>query len=159
LGSGHNNRGNVLRATGRLPEAEKEYDQALSILKQLATDFPNQPDLQNELASNYVNLAGFHAEQGNWAAAKRLLLEGQLHHLAALKANPRTSAYQQFYGTHPNALTRVHGGLLEPKDAVPTAETVRDLGWNPPADAYDAACFLSVCVPIVAKHDKLDDKQ
>ena len=33
------------------------------------------------------------------------------------------------------------------------------LRWDAPADAYDAACLLSLCVPIVAKHDKLDDRQ
>src|SRR5262249_35748711 len=44
-------------------------------------------------------------------------------------------------------------------DAVRTAETCRDLGWDAPADAYDAACWLSRCVPIVAKHDKLDAAQ
>ena len=48
---------------------------------------------------------------------------------------------------------------MEQDDAVRTAETHRDLGWDAPADAYDAACFLSQGVPIVAKHDKLDDKQ
>ena len=56
-------------------------------------------------------------------------------------------------------LTEVHAGLLEQEDAVRTAETCRDLGWNGPADAYAAACCLSQCIPIVAKHDKLDDKQ
>jgi hypothetical protein len=49
--------------------------------------------------------------------------------------------------------------LLEPEDAVRAAETARDLGWDAPGDAYDAALTLSYCVPIVAKHDKLDDRQ
>ena len=106
-----------------------------------------------------MNLAILHQQQGNWAAAKRLLLEGRPHHLAALKANPRHPTYRQFYRNHLNVLTEVHAGLLEQEDAVRTAETCRDLGWNAPADAYDAACFLSQCIPIVAKHDKLDDKQ
>jgi hypothetical protein len=56
-------------------------------------------------------------------------------------------------------LTAAHAGLLEREDAVRTTETCRDLGWNAPADAYNAACFLSRCVPIVAKHDKLDARQ
>jgi hypothetical protein len=56
-------------------------------------------------------------------------------------------------------LTEVHAGLLEQQNAVRTAETCRDLGWDAPADAYSAACALSQCVPIVAKHDKLDDQQ
>ena len=56
-------------------------------------------------------------------------------------------------------LTAAHAGLLEREDAVRTAETCRDLGWNAPAYAYNAACFLSLCVPIVAKHDGLDATQ
>jgi tetratricopeptide (TPR) repeat protein len=154
----HGNRGNVLHAEGRIKEAEKEYDLALNIFKQLAADFPDQPDLQNELAGNYVNLALVNQKQGSWATAKRLLLEGLPHHLAALKANPRQPTYRQFYRNHLNALATVHAGLLEPDDAVRAAATCRDLGWDAPADAYDAACSLSRCVPIVARHDKLDDK-
>jgi hypothetical protein len=106
-----------------------------------------------------VNLAFFQQRQGNPAAAKRLLLEGRAHQLAALAANPRHPTYRQFYRNHLNLLTWVHATLLEPEDAVRTAETCRDLGWNAPADAYDAACFLSQCVPIAAKHSRLDDTQ
>jgi tetratricopeptide (TPR) repeat protein len=158
LASSHNNRGNLLRIMGRLTEAQKDCDQALRIRKQLAADFPNRPDLQNELAGTCANLALLHQQQGNWAAARRVLLEGRPHHLAALKANPRHPTYRQFYRNHLMVLTEAHAGLLEPEDAVRTAETVRDLGWSAPADAYDAACSLSLCIPIVAKHDKLDDK-
>src|SRR5262249_28548441 len=95
----------------------------------------------------------------NWAAAKRLLLEGEPHDLAALKANPRNPSYRQFYHKHLAMLTVVHAGLLEKDEAVRTAAARRDLGWDPPADAYDAARFLSLCVPIVAKHDRLDATQ
>jgi hypothetical protein len=105
-----------------------------------------------------VNLALLHRQQRNWAAAKRLLLEGRPHHLAALKVNPRRPVYRPFYRNHLGVLTTVHARLLEPEDAVRTAQTCRDLGWDAPADAYDA-CFLSLCVPIVAEHDNLDDKQ
>jgi hypothetical protein len=141
---------------GRLPEAERDYDQALSIRRQLAADFPNQPDLQNDLATTCANLATLHQRPGDWATAKRLLLEGRPHLLAALKANPQHPTYRQVYRNHLMVLTAVHAGLLERDDAVRTAETCRDLGWNAPADAYNAACFLSLCVPVVAKHDKLD---
>jgi hypothetical protein len=98
-------------------------------------------------------------EKRKWTAAKRLLLEGRPHHLAALKANPRHPTYRQFYRNHLAVLTKVHAGLRGQADAVRTAETCRDLGWNAPADAYDAACFPSRCIPIVAKHDELDAEQ
>jgi tetratricopeptide (TPR) repeat protein len=159
LAGSHNNRGILLGDTARLQEAEKDYDQALSIQKQLATDFPNQPDLRSELANTYGNLANLHRKQGNYAAAKRLLVEARPHHLAALKANPRHPTYRQFYRNHLSVLTAVHAGLLEQEDAVRTAETLRDLNWDAPADAYAAACGLSLCVPIVAKHNKLGGKQ
>jgi serine/threonine protein kinase/Tfp pilus assembly protein PilF len=155
----HNTRGDLLRATGRLQEAKKDFDQALSIEKQLAADLPNQPDLRNELAGICLNLALLHLQQGNWAAAKRLLLEGAPNHLAALKANPRHPIYRQSYRNHLNMLTGTHALLLEPEDAVRTAEIRRDLGWSAPADAYDAACFLSLCIRVMAEHNKLDDKQ
>jgi tetratricopeptide (TPR) repeat protein/tRNA A-37 threonylcarbamoyl transferase component Bud32 len=159
LAKSHNGRGLVRSARGRLKEAEKDYDQAISIQKQLAAAFPDQPDLRNELAATCVNLALLHQRQGNWAAARRVLLEGRPHHLAALRANPRHPIYRQFYSNHLRALTAAHAGLPEPEDAVRAAETRRDVGWNAPADAYDAACSLSRCIPIVAEHVKLDDKQ
>jgi hypothetical protein len=106
-----------------------------------------------------VNLASLQRQQGNRAAAKRLLREGRPHHLAALKANPRDPSYRRFYRNHLSVLTTVHAGLLEPQDAVRTAETCRDLGWDPPVDAYEAACALSQCIPTVAQHDKLDAKR
>jgi tetratricopeptide (TPR) repeat protein len=40
---------------GRLKEAEEDFDQALSIHKQLAADFPTRPEFRQKLASSYVN--------------------------------------------------------------------------------------------------------
>jgi tetratricopeptide (TPR) repeat protein len=155
----HHARGNLLKNAGRLKEAEQDYAQALIIQKQLATDSPNWSVLRNELGRTCVNLALLHSQQGDWSAAKRLLLEGRPHHLAALKSNPRNSYYRQLYRNHLAAKTTAQAGLLEPEDAGRTAQTCRDLGWDAPADAYDAACALSLCIPIVAKHAKLDEKQ
>jgi tetratricopeptide (TPR) repeat protein/tRNA A-37 threonylcarbamoyl transferase component Bud32 len=159
LATTHNNRGNLLRDAGRLQDAEQDYDHALSLRQQLAADFPNRPDIRNELAGTYANLAALRERQGNWAAAKRLLLEGRPHHLAALKANDRDPSYRQFYRSHLGMLTLAHAALLEPEEAVRTGETCRDLGWDAPRDAYYAACSLSQCVPVVATHDKLDAKR
>src|SRR5262249_10444916 len=100
LARSHHSRGALLYTTGPLREAERDYDQALSIRKQLAADFPNQPDIRNDLAGTCGNLAAVHQQQGHWAAAKRPLLEGRPHHLAALKAHPRHPTYRQFYRVH-----------------------------------------------------------
>ena len=38
------------------------------------------------------------------------------------------------------------------------ARTIRDLGWDPPGNAYDAAIGLIQCVAIVETHEQLDDE-
>jgi tetratricopeptide (TPR) repeat protein len=153
------NRGALMQNLGRLAEAKKDGDEARTINQQLVTDFPNQPDLHNELAGDCVNLAHLHRLQGDWSAAKRLLQEGRPHHLAALKVNPQNPIYRDSYGKLLFQLTQVHAGVLEQADAVQAAETRRVMGWDPAGDSYDAACSLSLCILIVAKHDKLNDKQ
>jgi serine/threonine protein kinase/tetratricopeptide (TPR) repeat protein len=159
LAMSHNNRGNLLVVEKRVPEAEKDFQEALSIRQHLVADFADQPDLRSELAGTYGNLGHLYLEQGKWSAAKRLLMEGRPHHFEALKANPRHPTYRRFYRNDLGVMTVVHAGLLEQDDAVRTAESCRDLGWEPSVDAYDAACGLSLCVPIVAKHARLEDKQ
>ncbi len=159
LARSHNNLGLLWHATNRLKEAEQAYQAAGELFRQLVLQFPQQPDWHNDLAANWVNLALLRQQQGDLATAKKYLDEGRPHHLAALKANPQHLNYRQFYRNHLNALTTVYAGLLQPEDAVRTAHLRRDVGWNPPADAYDAAGFLSNCLPVVAKHNGLDAEQ
>jgi hypothetical protein len=153
------NRSSLQNRADRPKESEKDANEAVSIGESLVADFPNRPDLRLNLAGAYHNLAGFHVQREDWAAAKGLLLEGRPHLLAALKANPREPDSRDFYARHLGVLTKVHAALLEQEEAVRAAQTRRDLGWNAPADAYNAACFLSKCIPTVAKHGKLDATQ
>jgi hypothetical protein len=74
-------------------------------------------------------------------------------------ASPRHRTYRQVYRNPLGALTEVYARPLEQEDAFRTAETRRDLSWDAPADAYEAPCSLSLCLLVVARHDKLDDKQ
>ena len=131
----------------------------MELQRRLVAELPDQADLHNELAISCVNLAYSYGQQGKWAAALPLLRESRPHHLAALKLSPLHPTYRQAFRNHLNMLTTVHAALLEPSEAVRTAEACRELGWNAPVDAYDAACFLSRCITVVARHDKLDDKQ
>jgi hypothetical protein len=87
-----------------------------------------------------------------------MLQEGRPHHLAALTANPRNPAYRRCYRYHLSVLTAAHAGLLEQEDALRTAETCRDLGYDAPDDAYSAACGLGLCVRAVSQHAMLDEK-
>src|SRR5262249_955828 len=123
--------------------------------KQLAVDFPNQPDLRNDLACTLVNLALFCNQRREFAAAQAHLAEAQPHHQAALKANPRHPAFRHFYRNNLRALVAAHPGSLDQAGAERAAAQLRDLRWDPPGNAYDAACALALCIPIVQIEDKL----
>jgi eukaryotic-like serine/threonine-protein kinase len=156
LARSHNNLGLLLCDTGRLMEAESAYAAALALFKQLAAAFPNQPDARNEAAGTLVNLAMLCNHRRDFRKAKAYLEEALPHHQAALLANPRNPNYRQFYRNHLMALTRTHAGLRDQSAALATAQKLRDVSYAPLADAYDAACALAQCVPIVEKDDKLD---
>jgi tetratricopeptide (TPR) repeat protein len=159
LASCHNNLGVLLEMTGRPKEAEAAYADALAIEKQLAADFPNQPDLRNGLAGTFVNLARICNQRRQFVAAQAHLAEAQPHHQAALKANPRHPEYRRFYRNNLKALVAAHAGLLNQAGAEWAAAQLRDLGWDPPGNAYDAACALARCILIIQKDDKLSKEE
>jgi tetratricopeptide (TPR) repeat protein len=156
LARSHNDLGLLLNDTGRLKEAEAAYGEALALQKQLAADFPNQPDLRIDLAGTCVNLAILCNQRRAFQAAQAYLDEARPHHQAALKANPRHPDYRQFYRNNLGVLTSANAGLLDQAGAVRAAEAIRDLGWDPPGNAYIAARDLTLCIHIVEKHEQLD---
>jgi serine/threonine protein kinase/tetratricopeptide (TPR) repeat protein len=153
----HNNLGVLFRVSGRLAEAEAAYADAVIIKKQLAADYPNQPDLQHSLAGTLGNLATVCTQRGDFPAAKGYLEAAQPHHRAALAANPRHAEYRASYRNNLRALTIANARLDDQAGALLTAGTICDLGWNPPADAYDAACALAQCIPSGENHERLEE--
>jgi tetratricopeptide (TPR) repeat protein len=51
----YNNWGTLLSDKGRLKEAENDWNEALSIRKQLAVDFPSRAEFRQELAMSYTS--------------------------------------------------------------------------------------------------------
>jgi tetratricopeptide (TPR) repeat protein/tRNA A-37 threonylcarbamoyl transferase component Bud32 len=154
LAESQNSMGNLLADTGQSKEAEAAYADALAIRRQLAADFPNVPEWQNDLAGTLVNLAVLGKERGDFVQARRWLEEALPHHQAALKANPAHPEVRQFYRNNRVVLALSCAGQGNQAAAVEAAGKVRDLGWDPPRNAYDAACTLALCVPIVGKEYK-----
>src|SRR5262249_11152648 len=103
-----------------------------------------------------VNLAVLSNRRRDFRTAKGCLEEAELHHQAALKANPRHPVYRQFYRNNLDELVHANAGLLDQPAAVRAAERIRDFGWDPPGNAYDACCCLMRCIPVVQKDDQLD---
>jgi tetratricopeptide (TPR) repeat protein len=159
LAASHINMGNVFRATGRLKNAELAFTDALNLQKQLAADFPNNSDLRNAVAGTFVNLALLAEQRKDFPRAKTFLEEGLPHHLTALKINPRHPEYRRFFRNHLQVLVEVNAMLQDQSAAVQAAQQRNDLGWDPPTDAYDAACALAHCIAVVEKDTRLDAAQ
>jgi tetratricopeptide (TPR) repeat protein len=156
----HNDLGVLLFSMDRLREAETAYAEALALRRQLAAAGPKQPDLRNDLAGTCVNLALVCLRKRDFRGAKAYLAEAAPHHEAALKTNPRNPDYRQFYRNNLRVLIRADAGLGDPAGALQAGRTLRDLSWDPPAHAYDAARMLALCIPIVRSDDQtLEDER
>ena len=113
------------------------------------------------MASTSGNLALIRLGQRDFKAAKAYLDEAGPHYEATLKANSRHPDYRQCCRSNLTALIQANAGLVDQAGAKQAAEKLRDLGWDPPNDAYQAASALSLCIPIVqsdnlATKDALD---
>jgi serine/threonine protein kinase/tetratricopeptide (TPR) repeat protein len=156
LATSHGNLGIVLSSAGRLKEAEAAYAAALAIRKQLTAEFPNVPDYRSDFAATLGTLALLANRQREFSTARKMLEEAMTYHQAALQANPRQSEYRRLYRNNLRALTMSCAGLGDRSAAEAAARNLSHLGWDPPADAYDAACALAQCTPLVENNEKLD---
>ncbi len=158
LARSHSSLGNVFGATRRFKEAEAAYLNALAICNQLAAEFPNVPDHRFELAATLGNLATLASDQRDFANAKRLLEEAVPHHQATLQITPRNAEYRRLYLKNFFLMIQTCAALSSQADALQTAERLRDVGWDPPADAYDGACRLALCISVV-EHELQGDQE
>jgi serine/threonine protein kinase len=156
LADGHNNLGDLLSEIGRVKEAEAAYAEALNIRKRLAAEFPKVPGYHNGAAAILFSLGKVARLRRDFAAARKLLDEAIPYHRAALRAKPRDPEYRLLYRYSLVELTQSYAGLGDRPAALDAVRKIRNLGWDPAADAYGAAWTLAWCVPIVEKDDNLD---
>jgi serine/threonine protein kinase len=156
LGARLSRLGDLLSKTDRRKEAETAFIDALAIEMELAADIPNQPDYQNQVAGTLASLGTLCFLRRDFRGAKTRLEEAFPHHQAALQANPQNPTYRQFFRNNLLVLVPACAGLQDQVAALQAAKKLRDLGWDPPANAYDAACAMALCVPIAREQQKLD---
>jgi hypothetical protein len=114
------------------------------------------PDYRNNLAGTLGNRAELAIRRHDFGAARRELEEALPHHHAALQASPTNPTYRQFYRSHLFHLIASCAGSQDQAAPVRAAQALRDLGWDPAGDAYDAACALALCIPLVENDPQAD---
>ena len=102
-----------------------------------------------------MNLAAVSNRRDDFTSAKAQIEEAEPLLKSALAANPKHTVFRGFQYQMFAALAVSYAGLLNQPGAVRAGDAIRDLGLDPASDAYNAACALSLCIPILAKHDRL----
>ena len=152
LGRTHHSLGVLLLEAGRLTEAGKHHRRALP-----ADDSPPASQISRKCGVDWRarigSLAVVRLLRRDFGAAKAFVADAMPHDEAAFKANPRSLDYRRFYQGHLAALVRANAGLGDQAGATQTARKLRNLGWDPAGDAYNAACSLALCIPIVRDDD------
>jgi hypothetical protein len=109
------------------------------------------------VAGTLVNIASLR-RQGNKAdEALRLLEEAVPHHLAALKANPRHPVYRSFFASNRYNVSLIFLDLLDHAATVKMAEDWIKAVVEPKDDAYNAACFVALSIPLAQEDNKLTE--
>ncbi len=151
--------GRILAGSARASESESVLLESRSIWEQLANEDPANTGLQSDVANCSIEL-------GN-TLLKRRDYETAGNYIAAALSSTRQgialdATNASFRARHVRALfflIQIQAGKLDEANSLETACELRDLGWDPPKNAYFAACGLARSVPIMAGHSLLDDKQ
>jgi hypothetical protein len=125
----------------------------------LAADAPDQPERQYYAAAACGNLAVLRLGQRDFKGAREYLEKSGPHHAAAVQANPKHPEYRRCCRNNLIMLIVASAGLGEQAGAKQAAEKLRDVGFDPPGNAYDAACALSRCIPLVRNDDRVTKEE
>jgi serine/threonine protein kinase/tetratricopeptide (TPR) repeat protein len=155
LAAGYHNLGVVLANTGRPQDAEAAHGKALVISQKLADDFPSVPDYASTLAATMGSLATLNNDAKNYAAARKLLERARPYNRRALTANPKNPIYLSSFSFNRGAMCAALVGLGEHTAAAAEAQELARVGFDPAEDCYNAACYMSRCVPLAGKDASL----
>jgi tetratricopeptide (TPR) repeat protein len=153
LAGSYNNLSVLLEASGRAQEAERVYRDTLKLQQQLADAFPAVLAYRNDLASTMYNLADLLRTNKQFQPARQLLEQAMVHHQTALKGNPHHPQYRAYFRDNRTLLAQTLLDLGEHAAAADIAGQLVQSAVDPVDDVYNAACFLSRCVPL-AEHDR-----
>ncbi len=153
------NLGHALKNAQRPTEARESLAKAQAINDKLIAESPSMSHYRFERALALHALAELSRDACEFAEAKALLERAELDFDVAMKANPDGPNYRLRYRLHRGLQAQVAAGLGNRDSALQIAETISNLGWNPPHDAYDSVCALAKCAAVVNADTKLSEAE
>jgi WD40 repeat protein/tRNA A-37 threonylcarbamoyl transferase component Bud32 len=148
-----------LQKAGLLTEAEIIDRRALDLRRNLANEFPDNPEDRRDLAATLNNLAMVRGSRGDVPEARQLIEEAICHQRLALERLPHDLSCRRFLANHYRNLSDI---LLRSGDhagsAVAALELPKLFPLTPEVE-FDVGRFLARCVPLVENDSSLSAEQ
>jgi serine/threonine-protein kinase len=148
LGMCYMNIGSLNLSMGRPAEALQSFRGGMEVYERLVRDHPSVPNYRSSLGGALNNVAMVEMRRGQWPEARMRLDRAVEHQRAALAVLPRHPVYRHFLRNHLTNLAAVHRALNQPAEAARAVREWADLVRGDPADLYNVACSLALCVPL-----------
>jgi serine/threonine protein kinase len=143
------NRGLFLLDLKKPADAVASHREAEQIYEALVRANPEEPHYGEELARTLIHQAIVERDRKEYAKALPLLDRARPLLEAAIKANPKYDVYQKDTRSHRSELAACLAGTGKLVEALATAEGIAKLDWKPATDAYETACALAKCIPVI----------
>jgi eukaryotic-like serine/threonine-protein kinase len=151
--------GRVLSKSTRFPESEAVMLESRSIRQRLAAENPADLGLQGELADCSIDLGGVWISKGDFTKAEKFLSEAMEIIQDGLSSDSDDKRLRAKHARAQFFIIQIHAGKLNEAEALAEATKLRDLGWDPPENAFFAACGLARSVNVVNTHSLLNEQE
>jgi tetratricopeptide (TPR) repeat protein len=150
LGHAQHSLGRSYRLAKEYTDAENHYQVAITIQKQLITDYPRDPGYRSDLALSLHDYSITQWHKNDFQKALTTIEEAIVHQRAALAPNPGHSHYRDCLLNHYGSLVITRISLGHHAEVVKVAN-VLITEFPDQIDAYSWAKHVARCVPLAEK--------
>jgi tetratricopeptide (TPR) repeat protein len=154
LAVSYNNLGLLQNARQQAADAERSFQQALSLQEALVAQHPRDAGLQSSLGGICNNLGTVLEEQHRTEAAAEAYQRAVEHQTAAHERAPSVERYRSFLSKHYYNYGRVLRRLGRPEDAIRVAQARKGLWPNHPQRLFTVAEELALASQLLTSEGK-----
>ena len=145
----------MCRTHGQNKDALEAYGEAVDHLDYLAMSGSANPAFGIQAATAKIDMAMIHQADGDLSVARRELQECLERVENMPKASRELPIHQATVDRAYYLLVQICARMADRHAAFEIAEKMCGMGTNPPVEAFNAACALARCGPILARYDVL----
>jgi len=141
----------IQTASGDLKGAVERYRQAIAAQTRLLSANPHTPEYQSGIAVSLNNLGDVLNQLGEYRESERVFRQAIEHQRMALDRSPQAIDFRRALSKHYFGLAETLRFQGQVKEAAQVIRIRRGLWAENATELYNAACELSLCVPIARR--------